>query len=248
VLTLTVPLWLLPATEDAFYGVLRSLASLAMAVPAYQFIMLLVDALMGLVLKYIVFGPLAVGGGAAQTAAGAAYAASALVAIVGSGGEIITLTLFCYLVAYLFLAVYAAIRTPRIVSSLLKGAGAAAAFLSTFATGLAVGAATALATTAVAGNSVAGRMLGAGMPGSSGSPAAAGASRSGGIARSQGHRAARPVLGRLTPQGSSAARILRFGIGTFIAGLRADSPADGCRIVAHALEQHHKKRKKEASP
>lgn len=57
-LVLVVPLWLLPATENAFFGVLRSLVALALAAPAYQFIMLFVDALMGLVLKYLLFGPL----------------------------------------------------------------------------------------------------------------------------------------------------------------------------------------------
>lgn len=244
VLTLTVPLWLLPATEDAFYGVLRSLVSLSMAVPAYQFIMLLIDALMGLVLKIIVFGPLAApGGGAVSTGAGAVYAASALVAIVGSGGEIIALTVFCYLVAYLFLAVYAAIKTPKIVSLLLRGTGGAGAFLSTFATGLAAGAATALATAAVAGGGTAGRLFGAGARASSASPATTPASKPDGVVRSQGHRTVRPAIGRLTPLKPSHAQVLRFGFGTFVAGLEADSPADGCRIVARAVERHQKKTK-----
>jgi hypothetical protein len=242
-LTLTVPLWLLPATEDAFYGVLRSLVSLSMAVPAYQFIMLLIDALMGLVLKVMLFGPLAAPGSALSAGAGAVYAASALVAIVGSGGEIVALTVFCYLVAYLFLAVYAAIKTPKIVSLLLKGTGAAAAFLSTFATGLAAGAATALATATVAGGGTAGRLLGAGTWGSPGSPAATTASKPGGAVRSQGHRTVRPAIGRLTSLRPSPSQIFRFGFDTFIAGLGADSPADGCRIVARAVERHQKKTK-----
>ena len=103
VLVLAMPFWLLPATEEAFYGVLRSLGALAVSVPAYQFIMLFVDALMALVLKYLLFGPLAPGGGGALPAiGGAAYAVSAAVAVAGSGGEIIALATFCYLVTYLF--------------------------------------------------------------------------------------------------------------------------------------------------
>jgi len=163
-LVLAMPLWLLPATQGAFHGVLRSLVALSMAVPAYQFIMLLVDALMGLVLKYIMFGPLAAGNtGSAGAAAGVAYMVAAAVAAVGSGGEMVALVMFCYMIAYIFLAVYMAIKTPRLIALFLKGAGVAGAFLSAFATGLVAGAATALSTAAVAGGggSIAGRWLGA---------------------------------------------------------------------------------------
>ena len=141
----------------------RSLATLAVAVPAYQFVMLLVDALMALVLKYLLFGPLAPGGGGTLPAiGGAAYAVTAAVAVAGSGGEIIALATFCYLVTYLFLAVYVACKTPRLVAVFLKGAGAGGAFLSTFATGLIAGASTALATAAVGGGGIAGGLLGGG--------------------------------------------------------------------------------------
>jgi len=163
VLVLAMPLWLLPATEEAFFGVLRSLFALALAAPAYQFVMLFVDALMGLVLNYVIFGPLATGaGGTLQAAGGAAYLTASAVAAVGSGGETIVLVMFCYLVAYAFLAIYAALKTPKLVAVFLKGAGVGGAFLSTFATGLIAGAATALATTAVGGSSLAGTLLGAG--------------------------------------------------------------------------------------
>jgi hypothetical protein len=163
VLVLAMPLWLLPATEDAFYGVLRALFALSLAAPAYQFIMLFVDALMGLVLNYVMFGPLAAGnGGPLQAAGGAAYLAASAVAAVGSGGETVALVMFCYLVAYAFLAVYAALKTPKLVAVFLKGAGVGGAFLSTFATGLIAGAATALASSAVGGSSLAGVLLGSG--------------------------------------------------------------------------------------
>jgi hypothetical protein len=163
VLVLAMPLWLLPATEDAFYGVLRALFALSLAAPAYQFIMLFVDALMGLVLNYVIFGPFASGnGGPLQAGGGAAYLAASAVAAVGSGGETVALAMFCYIAAYAFLAVYAALKTPKLVAVFLKGAGAGGAFLSTFATGLIAGAATALATSAVGGSSLAGVLLGSG--------------------------------------------------------------------------------------
>ena len=127
-LVLALPFWLLPSTEAAFYGVLRSLVSLSLAVPAYQFIMLFVDALMGMILKAVIFGPGAIGNsGATQTAAGAAYTVAAALAVLGSGGELIGLVIACYLVAYLFLAVYVAQKTPKLVSLFLRGAGAAGA-------------------------------------------------------------------------------------------------------------------------
>ncbi|HVW22054.1 MAG TPA: hypothetical protein VHC86_12640, partial [Opitutaceae bacterium] len=147
VLTLALPLWLLPATEEAFYGVLRSLVSLSVMVPAYQFVMLLVDALMGLVLKYLIFGPAAAGG---SLAASAGYGTAAAIAAIASGGELIALASFCYVFAYLFLAVYAALQTPRLVHRFVRGAGAGAAFLAAFGTGLVAGAASAVATAAVA--------------------------------------------------------------------------------------------------
>lgn len=257
-LVLTVPLWILPATEGAFYGVLRSLAGLAVAVPAYQFIMLLVDSLMGLVLKYILFGPLALpGAGASGGAAGAAYSVAAAVAIVGSGGEIVILAMFCYLVAYLFLAVYAALRTPRLIAAFLKGSGAAAMFLSTFATGLVSGAATALATASVAGGGI----------------GAGGFGRSAGAAA--GRPSSRPVLGPLVasyprqaqataasptaappapaPAPAPLARApspLReaagFGMRTFVDCLQADSPSEGFSLALRALETHRKQKEKEA--
>lgn len=165
-LVIAVPLWLLPATEDAFLGILRSLASLSLVVPAYQFIMLFVDALMGLVLKYVMLGPLATGGGLARTAGGATYLVATAITVVGSGGDIVILAIFCYLVAYIFLAVYVAMKTPRLLAVFMKGAGAAGMFLSTFATGLISGATSALATAAVAGGGtgLAGRFLGGQLP------------------------------------------------------------------------------------
>jgi hypothetical protein len=174
VLVLAMPLWLLPATEEAFYGVLRSLFALALAAPAYQFIMLFVDALMGLVLNYVIFGPLAVGGGSVRAGAGAAYLAASAVAAVGSGGETIVLVMFCYLVAYAFLAVYVALKTPRLVAVFLKGAGVGGEFLSAFATGLISGAATALASSAVGGSGLAAVLLGAASHGTRGRSAGPG--------------------------------------------------------------------------
>ena len=172
VLVLAMPFWLLHATEEAFYGVLRSLVSLSVVVPAYQFIMLFVDALMGLALKYVIFGPLASGSGAVQAAGGAATMIVTALAALGGGGEIIALATFCYLVAYLFLAVYVACKTPRLVGLFLKGAGVAGAFLATFATGLIAGASSALATAAVAGGGgMAGGLLGLGGAPAAGGPA-----------------------------------------------------------------------------
>jgi hypothetical protein len=206
-LVLAMPLWLLPATENAFYGVLRSLVALALAAPAYQFIMLFVDALMGLILNYVMFGPLAASGpGATGVAGGAAYLVAGAIAAVGSGGEIVTLVIFCYLAAYLFLAVYAAVKTPKLVAVFLKGAGAAGAFLSTFATGLIAGAATALASAAVGGSSVAGALLGAnpiGRSAGSGAGPSPGRSQSATsshrspAAASAGDAGRRPSLGQL---------------------------------------------------
>jgi len=166
-LLLALPLWLLPATESAFYGVLRSLISLSVAVPAYQLIMLFVDALMGVVLKAIILGPGASSNaGTNQDLAGAGYSVTAAIAAIGTGGELIGLVITCYLIAYVFLAVYVARKTPKLVGSFVKGAGAASTFLSTFATGLMAGAATALATTAVGAGSgsLAGRLLGGSSP------------------------------------------------------------------------------------
>jgi len=254
-LVLTVPLWLLPATEDAFYGVLRSLVGLSVAVPAYQFIMLLIDALMGLVLKYVLFGPLAGGAsGAAAAAGGATYLVTAAVAIVGSGGEIVILVMFCYLVAYLFLAVYAALKTPKLVAVFLKGAGAAGMFLSTFATGLVSGAAAAFTTASVAGGAMASGGLGA---------------SGGAAARAAGGRwSSRPSLGpaaastaRTTPPagtppgpvpeaGDGTAAPIReaagFGLRTFVECLQADSPAEGFHLAFRALETHRKQKERES--
>ncbi len=164
-LVLALPCWLLPATEAAFYGILRSLLSLSLAVPAFQLIMLFVDALMGVVLKAAIFGPLAADRiGAFQATGGAAYLVVAAIAVIGSGGEMLGLLMICYLIAYVFLAIYVALRTPRIVARFLKGAGAAGEFLSTFATGLIAGATTAMTAAAVGGGGagLASRLLGMG--------------------------------------------------------------------------------------
>jgi hypothetical protein len=265
VLVLAMPFWLLPATEEAFYGVLRSLASLAVMVPAYQFIMLFVDALMALVLKYILLGPLAAGGGSALAAAGgAAYTATAALAVVGSGGEIVALATFCYLVTYLFLAVYVAFKTPKLIAVFLRGAGAAGAFLSTFATGLIAGASTALATAAVGGGGIAGGLLGGGggIRGGAGSP---GSSAGAGVqVRTQpggGAPVFRPQLGRVmaaslqpsvaAPPASRPAaggtwnETARFGLRTFIENLGATSPADGFATARKGWEQHQKQKERE---
>jgi hypothetical protein len=214
VLVLAMPFWLLHATEEAFYGVLRSLISLSVLVPAYQFIMLFVDALMGLVLKYVMFGPLATGaGGAAQTTGGAATMVAAALVALGSGGEIIALTTFCYLVAYLFLAIYVAFKTPKLLALFLRGAGVAGAFLSTFATGLIAGASSGLATAAVAGGGgIAGSLMGigSGQAGawsppfraaySSASGPAAGASSNPGTVRPPFGRVPAPVSSPVSPK------------------------------------------------
>ena len=275
VLVLTVPLWLMPATEDAFYGVLRSLISLSVAVPAYQFIMLLVDALMGLVLKYILFGPLATSSaGSVANGAGAAYVAAA-VAVVSGGGEIVSLVTFCYLVSYLFLAVYVALKTPKLVAVFLKGAGAAGMFLSTFATGLISGAAIALSTAAVAGGG--GPLVGKWLGGGAGTGSATGpvplrpapgpgggvSSRTplGPLVASSIQRPPPPAMAPapVPPAPESAAptprnrggvpsigKTVGFGLRTFMDCLEADSPADGFHIALRALETHRKQREKEA--
>ncbi len=264
VLVLAMPFWLLPATEEAFYGVLRSLGTLSVMVPAYQFIMLFVDALMALVLKYALLGPLAVSSGPAQAGAGAAYATAAALAAVGSGGETLALATFCYLVTYAFLAVYVAFKTPRLVSVFLKGAGAAGAFLSAFATGLIAGASTALATAAVGGNGIAGSLLGGGAHGRVG----AARSASGAVSGQTAHRAAtgpvpqRPQLGHVTsaslggPGGAHRNRAgesrgtlgetIRFGARTFFENLGATSPADGLDTARKALDRHQRQKEKEA--
>jgi len=166
VLVLAMPFWLLPSTEGAFYGVLRSLVSLSVVVPAYQFLMLFVDALMALTLRYVIFGPLATSSsGVLQTSGGAAYMTAVAAIAFCSGGEVIALVTLCYLVAYLFLAVYIAIKTPKLITLFLQGAGVAGAFVSSFATGLIAGVATTLLASVVAGGAgagggIVGRLLG----------------------------------------------------------------------------------------
>jgi hypothetical protein len=266
VLVVAVPFWLLPATEDAFHGALRSLVSLTLVVPAYQFIMLFVDALMGLVLKYILFGPLATGGtGALGTAGGAAYMVAAALSVVGSAGDIVPLVMFCYLVAYLFLAIYMAIKTPKLLAVFMKGAGAAGLFLSNFSTGLIAGASAALATAAVAGGggAMAGRILGAGhvgrAPGPSRSyarpnlgPIVASSMRTpaGAEAESAPPAPPQPVdrLSTGAPRGPAGAlrTTAAFGLRTFVDCLQADSPAEGVSVAVRALDAHRKQNEKEA--
>jgi hypothetical protein len=269
-LVLAMPLWLLPATEGAFHGVLRSLVSLSVAVPAYQFIMLFVDALMGLVLKYVMFGPLAAGGaGAAPSAGGVATLVAAALAAVGGGGEIVALVIFCYMVAYVFLAITVALKTPRLIALFLKGAGAAGAFLSTFATGLIAGAATALATAAVAGGgaSLAGSLLGGGSHRGGTAPGGARPGPPGGFgtftrplasrprfAAEKTRDRQRPPAGKAPqaprPQPSfpaaSLAETAGFGFRTFTDCLGADGPADGVKIALRSLEIHRRQQEKEA--
>ena len=266
VLVVAVPFWLLPITEDAFHGVLRSLLTLSLVVPAYQFIMLFVDALMGLVLRYILFGPLAAGSsGATSTAGGAVYMVAAALSVVGSAGEIVPLVTFCYLVAYLFLAIYMAIKTPKLLAVFLKGAGAAGLFLSNFATGLIAGASAALATAAVAGGggAMAGRFLGAnqagGLMGSSRSyarpslgPVVASSLRTqAGATASPAPPPPTPVAdapSARTPIGPANAlrTTAAFGLRTFVDCLQADSPAEGISLAVRALETHRKQNEKEA--
>jgi hypothetical protein len=261
-LVVAVPFWLLPATEDAFLGVLRSLVSLTLVVPAYQFIMLFVDALMGLVLRYILFGPLASGdSGTPGTVGGAAYMVAAALSVVGSAGEIVPLAMFCYLVAYLFLAIYIAIRTPKLLAVFLKGAGAAGLFLCNFATGLVAGASAALATAAVAagGGGMAGRLLGAGQAGGAlGHTRHPARSNLGPVIASSLRRPAgqAPLPGPPPPDAPSvpaphrAAGSLRttaaFGVRTFVDCLQADSPVEGISLAVRALESHRKQNEKEA--
>ncbi|HZZ58232.1 MAG TPA: hypothetical protein VFE31_10410 [Opitutaceae bacterium] len=232
VLVLALPFWLLPATEEAFHGTLRALGALAAAAPAYQFLMLFVDALMGLVLRYLILGPLAAGPASAGAAAGgAAYAAAGAVAIIGTGGEIIPLAMFCYLVAYVFLAIYLALKTPRIVAAFLKGGGAAGAFLATFATGLITGAMNAFATaSAGAGGSLSARWLQAASAALPRAPASRG-------------NASGPVGPFVS---SRFARTAGFGAAGFVAGLGAKSPADGALEAMDQLAAFRKLRDKES--
>jgi hypothetical protein len=275
-IVLTVPLWLLPATEGAFHGILRSLVSLSLAVPAYQFIMLFVDALMSLVLKYLLFGPAATGSASmAAAAGGAAYVAAAALAAVGSGGEIVVLAMVCYLVAYIFLAIYVAWRTPKLVAAWVKGAGAAGQFISAFATGLISGAASAFATAAVAagGSGFAGGVLGAsGASGIARGPAAHYAAASTANRAPVAGAGGRPALGAVTARsaatptappptappsapprppseraaGSPWRETAGFGLRTFIDCLQADSPGEGAAIAFKALENHRKQQEKES--
>jgi hypothetical protein len=270
VVVLAMPLWLLPATEEAFHGALRILAALSLAAPAYQFLMLFVDALMGLVLKYLVLGPLAAGNVTAGSAAGsAAYAAVAAAAVAASGGEIIALALFCYLSAYLFLAIYFAFKTPKLVAGFLKGAGAGSQFLSTFATGLVSGAAAAFATASVAagaggltarwlqGGAAAGRGGGGGMaPGplvgrrfetaaTRTTPLAGGTSNPGPAATPIPAIAAGQSQGA-APPASAISAAASFGVRTFVDCLGAKSPADGFSTALAALADYRKQQEKEA--
>jgi hypothetical protein len=154
VLTLAVPFWLLPTTEDAFYGVLKSLSSLCIIVPAYQFIMLFIDGLMGLILRYLLLGPAASNGtGLTGNIVGSGYSGALIIATISSDGEIIILIMVCYLIAYLFLSIYIAIKTPKLILSFIKGAGIAGEIISNFTTGIIAGASTALVTASVSGSS-----------------------------------------------------------------------------------------------
>jgi hypothetical protein len=250
-LVIAMPFWLMPATEEAFYGVLRSLGWLTVIVPAYQFIMLFVDALMALVLRYLLLGPAAAAGaGWEQAAGGAAYGTTAAMAVAATGGEVAALALLCYLVTYLFLATYVALKTPKLVAAFLKGAGAAGAFLSTFATGLIAGASTALATAAVGGSGSAGRWLAAGgSPRGAPTPAAPPvAGRAPGSGPAAPHR---PQFGRVTAQHPPRAaappwkETVRFGVRTFFENLESTSPADGLATARKAWERQQKLREKE---
>jgi len=185
--------------------------------------------------------------------------------VVGSGGEIIALATFCYLVAYIFLAVYIACKTPRLVGVFLKGAGAAGAFLSTFATGLIAGGSTALATAAVGGNGIAGGLLGAGRGiGGGGGSLPLPFLPSGGQARDRpggGAAIFRPQLRRVmatslqqdSPNGPTSRResgtawgeTARFGLRTFVENLGATSPADGLETARKAWERQLKQKEKE---
>lgn len=245
-LVLAVPFWLLPATEEAFYGTLRLLLWLSVVVPAYQFIMLFVDGLMGLVLKSIVFGPAAAGSLSASSAlgGGATLVVSALAAV-ATGGETIALVTFGYLVTYVFLAIYVATKTPRLVALFLKGAGAAGGFLATFATGLIAGALTSVATAAVGGGGVASSLLGSPPP-----PAGSARAPAEGFASPPAPHRVR--LGRLTASGprsgqAGAGRLetARFGLRTFAEALGSSSPVDALHTARQAWERHEKARVKE---
>ena len=216
VLVLAMPFWLLRATEGAFYGVLRSLISLSVVVPAYQFLMLFVDALMGLLLRYILFGPLAVPSDSAlQSAGGAAYMVTLAVTTAFGGGELVALVMLCYIVSYVFLAIYMAIKTPKLITLFLRGAGVAGAFASSMATGLLAGVASTLVTAAVAsgaaagaGGGLAGALFGlgggAGSAGSAGRGLATGAASAGGGGASPPASIYRPLsTGHSAGSGSS---------------------------------------------
>ena len=268
VLVLAMPLWLLPATEEAFHGTLRTLGALCLAAPAYQFLMLFVDALMGLLLKYLVLGPLAAGSVSAGSAAGGiAYTAVAATAIVTSGGEIIALVLFCYLCAYLFLAIYFALKTPRLVGAFLRGAGVASQFLSTFATGLVSGAAAGFATASVAAGSsgLAGRWLGSAATGSATRSFAAVPQVARALGSAPVGAAAPPPPSSLSspearlevapppsaadqaaPSSVAWGQAAQFGFGTFVDCLSAKSPGDGFAMAWDALKDHRKQQEKAA--
>ncbi len=266
VLVLAVPFWLLPNTEEAFYGVLRSLASLSVAVPAYQFIMLFVDSLMGLVLKYILMGSAASSGtGVLGNLGGTVYTGSLLLGTLGTGGELIVLVMACYLVAYLFLAIYIAIKTPRLIAGFIKGTGVAGMFLSTFATGLIAGVASTFATATVAGgpSSLASRL----------STRSANIFRSGtrytsnkaslrkvssvhlqkaenSNTNSQNDSAANTNIQNLSLNKSSRFNYkvaATFGLRTFMDNLGSETPLDSISSSLKAVELHNKQINKESS-
>lgn len=232
-LVLAMPLWLLPATEEAFHGTLRTLGALAAAAPTYQFLMLFVDALMGLVLRFMVLGPLASGAvSPGPAAAGAGYGAAGALVIIGTGGEIIPLAIFCYLAAYLFLAIYMAFKTRRIVAAFLKGTGAAGEFIAAFGTGLATGALSAFATASVAaGGSLASRWLNFAAGSLPRAPAARGSS-------------CPPPVGPFVC--NRFAQTAKFGLSTFVEGLGAKSPLGGAAGVWDNLAAIRKQQEKES--
>ena len=162
VLVLAMPFWLLPATEEAFYGVLRSLATLAVAVPAYQFVMLLVDALMALVLKYLLFAPRPRG---RRHPAGHRRRRLCRDRRRRRGGvrrgnhrpRDLLLPRHLPLPRRL-----RRVQDPEARRGLSQGRGRRRGLSSTFATGLIAGASTALATAAVGGGGIAGGLLGGG--------------------------------------------------------------------------------------
>jgi hypothetical protein len=259
VLVLTIPLWLIASTEEAFYGVLRSLISLSVFVPAYQFIMLFVDSLMGLILRYILLGSVLTN--SVNSSAGDIISSSGIIAIIGSNGELIALVMTCYIIIYLFLAVFIALKTPKLLTTFIKGAGLSGMFLSTFITGLIAGASSAITTASVAGgnNSIANKFLTSGsrMFQNTIKPSFTKPSI-GKVSSMSLNKSSKSIREDFSSNNDINLKnhfykvnykaAVKFGAKTFVENLSSDAPLDGLTTSLKALDIFNKQASKDTGP